>query len=118
MDINSLILYKFRCSICKHTYLGKTKRHFSVNEYEHLRLSIRTDKTLKFNVSNASAIRKHLHSCEHTSFQLIGNASNDILRIKESYLISTYEPPLNTTKRSIPLFLFNAQFEILQWSGH
>ena len=83
-----------------------------MRKYEHLGLSIRTDKSLNFNVSNASDIRKHLHSCEHTSslvdFQIIGNVSNDFfLRIKESLLISKHKPPLNATKRSIPLFIFN-----------
>jgi hypothetical protein len=112
MDINSLILYNFTCSICKDTYLGKTKRHFLVREYEHLGLSVATNKSLKFNSSNASDIRKHLHTCGHTSsledFKIVGNASNDYhLRIKESLLISKYKPPLNITKRSIPLFLFD-----------
>ena len=79
-----------------------------MREYEHLGLSVATNKNLKFNGSNASDIRKHIHTCGHTSsredLKIVGNANNDYhLRIKESLLISKYKPPLNITKSSIPL---------------
>ena len=42
--MNSKVTYKFKCNICNDVYIGETKRHFLVREYEHLGKSILTEK--------------------------------------------------------------------------
>ena len=44
--MNSKVIYKFKCNICNDVYIGETKRHFLVREYEHLGKSILTEKNL------------------------------------------------------------------------
>ena len=46
--INSKVLYKFKSDTCNSVYIGKTKRHLFVREYEHLGLSVLTEKVLKY----------------------------------------------------------------------
>ena len=111
-DIQSLVVYKFTCSTCNCTYVGKTKRHFLVRAYEHLLLSYKTGKKYTFRENTASTVAKHLQHCNHTAsiedFQIISKARNDfLLRIKESLLILKENPGLNTSADSIPLYLFN-----------
>ena len=38
--INSKVLYKFKCDTCNSVYIGKTKRHQLVRQYEHLGLLV------------------------------------------------------------------------------
>ena len=112
-DLQSLVLYKYKCSICNDAcYVGKTKRHYKVRLYEHLGLSIPTDKSLKYTKKNATAVRQHIEDCQHAShmydFSIIGSATNDYhLKIKESLVISKLKPSLNTQGDSIPLVLFD-----------
>ena len=105
--MNSKVIYKFKCNI----YIGDTKRHFLVHEYEHLRKSILTEKTLKYTEKNATAIRNHCHNHGHAAdtscFSLVGNAANKYhLKLKESLLILKMKPSLNIAKDSMPLHLF------------
>ena len=44
--IKSKVLYKNKCDICNNVYIGKTKRHLIVRQYQHLGKSIATDKPL------------------------------------------------------------------------
>ena len=89
--MNSKVIYKFKCNICNDVYIGETKRHFLVREYEHLRISILTEKNLKHTERDATAIRNHCHSHCHTAdkacFPSVGNAANKYrLKLKESFL--------------------------------
>ena len=52
--INSNVLYKFKCNICNSGYIGKTKRHLLVRQYEHLGLSVLTNKALKYTEKDAN----------------------------------------------------------------
>ena len=112
-ELQSLIIYKYKCSICNDAcYVGKTKRHYKVRAYEHLGLSILTDKPYKYTKENATSVRKHIADSQHAShlheFSIIGSANNDYhLRIKESLLISKLKPSLNTQGDSIELVLFD-----------
>ena len=54
--MNSNMIYKFKCSICNGVYIGKTKRHFLVREYEHLGKSILTETNLKYTESIVTTI--------------------------------------------------------------
>ena len=110
-NLNSLVLYKYTCGICRDTYVGETKRHFIVRTYEHLGISVLTNNDYSYNDNTATAIRKHIHNCNHVSsvddFQIIGTARNNYhLRIKESIAIVMLKPSLNNAKESVPLHLF------------
>ena len=109
--MNSKVIYKFKCNICNYVYIGETKRHFLVCEYEHLGKSILTEKNLKYTEKDATAIRKHCHNHDHTAagscFSLVGNATNKYhLKLKESLPILKMKPSLNVAKESMPLHIF------------
>ena len=44
--MNSKVIQKFKCNICNDVYIGETKSHFLVREYEHLGKSIFTKKNI------------------------------------------------------------------------
>ena len=67
--MNSRVIYRFKCNICNDVYIGETKRHFLVGEYEHLGKSILTEENLKYNEKDATGIRKHCHNHVHTHQQ-------------------------------------------------
>ena len=48
-NLKSLVLYKFKCSDCNITYIGKTLRHFQIRFSEHLGISKVTNLPLKYN---------------------------------------------------------------------
>ena len=115
-SINSNVIYKFTCSICKDAYIGETKRHLLVRQYEHLGKSISTEKPLKYNEKDATAVRKHCNNHKHEAdincFSILGSASNNFhLKLKESLLIMKFKPSLNLAKESLPLYLFNNDSE-------
>ena len=112
-SLNSKVIYKFTCNICNDIYIGETKRHLLVRQYEHLGKSIFTNKPLRYSDKDATSIRKHSHHSNHptelSDFTIIGNASNNFhLKLKESLLIMKLKPSLNTAKDSIPLHLFDS----------
>ena len=110
-NLKSLVLYKFTCSDCNVTYIGKTSRHFQVRFSEHLGISKVTNLPLKYSQKTSTAVRDHTHfsnhNCNADSFQIIGSAKNDYhLKIKESLNILKENPKLNRTVKSFPLYLF------------
>ena len=97
------MLYKYKCDICNNVYIGKTKRHLIVRQYEHLGKSIATDKPLRYSDKDATTVRKHFHSLYHLAsidnFSLLGNAmNNNHLPLKKSLSISKFKPSLNAAK--------------------
>ena len=89
--LNSMLLYKFTCNTCNSVYIGKTKRHYLVRQFEHLGLSVFTNKALKYSDKDATAIRKHCHHQNHVNctndFKIVGNSVNNyFLQLKESLL--------------------------------
>ena len=110
--------YKYKCDICNNVYIGKTKHHLIVRQYEHLGKSIATDKPVRYSDKDATSIRKHCHSVDHLAsidnFSILGNALNNYhLSLKESLLILKLKPSSNVAKVSIPLYLFDNDFEKL-----
>ena len=78
---------------------------FLVCQYKDLSRSILTEKPLKYNKKDATAVRKHCHQQNHPAnsfcFSLIGNVTNNYhLRLKESLVILKFKP-LNIAKESI-----------------
>ena len=113
--LSSMLLYKFRCNTCNSVYIGKTKRHYLVRQFEHLGLSVFTNKSLRYGDKDATAIRKHCHHQNHANctdnFKIMGNSvSNYFLQLKESLLILELKPSLNVAKESMPLYLFDNDF--------
>ena len=50
--MNSNVIYKYKCNICNDVYIGET---------EHLGRSILTEKPLKYNEKDATAVRENCH---------------------------------------------------------
>ena len=83
---------------------------FQIRFSEHLGISKVTNKPLKYSTKTSTAIRDHLHTCNHQntpeSFKIIGSATNDYhLKIKENLNITRENPQLNKTIKSFPLHL-------------
>ena len=110
-NLKSLVLYEFTCRDCNVSYIGKTSRHYQVRFSEHLGISKVTNLPLKYSKKTSTAVRDHTYTCNHNStidcFKIIGSAKNDYhLKIKESLNILRYNPELNKTVKSFPLYLF------------
>ena len=111
-ELKSFILYKFTCGTCNGTYLGETERHFIVRSYEHLGLSLFTEKEFSYNEKAATAVRKHCcvnkHYSSFNDFKIVGQAGNKFyLKLKECLLIFKQKPTMNVAKESLPLKLFD-----------
>ena len=88
----------------------KTKRHFKVRMCEQLGISALTGKRVKGD--DDSAIKEHLLFCNPTpdfeDFSILATNSSDFkATLMESLLISRGHPPLNKSKQSLPLELFD-----------
>ena len=59
--LNSMLLYKFACNTCNSVYIGKTKRHYLVRQFEHSGLSVFNNKALRYSDKDATAMHKHCH---------------------------------------------------------
>ena len=110
--INSKVLYKFKCNTCNSVYIGKTKRHLLVRQYEQLGLSVFMEKALKYTEKDATAIRKHCHQNEHRcsvdNLEIVRTAVNDFhLKLKKSLLVLKMKPCLNIAQESMSLYLFD-----------
>lgn len=105
------VVYKYTCSRCKSTYIGKTKRHTHHRFCEHAGISPLTGKQVKKTLKNATTVRDHMLTCDTVvskdNFEIIGRDTvNFYLRIKESLFIQRDGPNLNIQGKSIPLVLF------------
>ena len=110
--IRSHVVYRFKCSSCNATYIGKTKRHHEVRMSEHLGISYKTGKPSKYNEKTATAIRDHIkdtaHENDHTNFEILSFGKNNLeCLIKEKILIQKFAPPLiNKQMKFFNLSLF------------
>ena len=109
--LRSGIVYKYQCSSCNATYYSKAKRHYKVRMYEQLRISALTGESIKGD--DDSAIKENLSFYNHTSdfedFSILATNSNDFkVTLMESLLINRDHPPLNKSRESLPLELFDS----------
>ena len=111
--VRSHILYRYTCDGCNAIYIGKTRRHYGVRVFEHLGILLTTGNKFTYNPQNPnnSAILNHINctSCTGKSenFKIIGSAKTDfLLSIKETLLIHKNKPKLNTSEKSVPIYLF------------
>ena len=110
--IRSLLVYKFTCSSCNATYIGKSKRHHIIRMCEHLGISWRTGKPLKYNPNQSTAIRDHIkdsgHQNKFDNFETLSFGKNNFeCLLKEKILIQKFAPPLiNKQMKNFNLSLF------------
>ena len=110
--LNSML---FTCNTCNTVYIGKTKRHYLVCQFEHLVLSVFPNKALPYSDKDATAIHKHCRHQNHINctdnFKIMGNSLNNyFLQLKESLLILKLKSSLNVAKESMLLYLFDNDF--------
>ena len=99
--MKSLLVYKFTCTTCSCSYIGKTCRHFKTRIEEHVQ------KDNKFHIF------KHLHSSEtcfdsynFLSLKIIDKANSKFyLKIKEALHVNWRKPNLNAQKNHLALTL-------------
>ena len=107
----SHVLYKYTCSRCNSTYIGKTKRFWEKRLEEHLSISALSGKPMK--CFKMWPPKEHDVKCSSSisreNFHIIGGGDqNDfVLRVKESLMIYQHNPNLNIQSESTKLFLFN-----------
>lgn len=97
-ELASNVVYRYKCSSCDATYIGKTSRHFGVRTGEHLGISIRTNKSIK--PDKNSAIQQHFLDSGHVlhldNFKIIDRAQTSYTcMIKEALQIVQCKPSLN-----------------------
>ena len=107
-SLQSHLVYKIQCAECNLCYIGLLERHFKVRSYDHLGMSISTNKPIKgVQTSMKTHWRENNHHITMDSIKVIARAENSFhLRIKESLLIKRDRPVLNNNIYSTPLYLF------------
>ena len=108
-ELQSSIIYKYKCHDCNAMYLGKSKRQFRVRIFEHLGRSIRTNRPLSN--PSFSAIRKHSEESDHRieidSFSVLTSRASDMeLGVIESLYTLRDRPSLCNNERSVELLCF------------
>ena len=114
--IRSLVIYKFKCSGCNATYIGKTKRYHEIRMCEHLGISWRTGVPTKYNEKTTTAIRDHIretgHENSYENFEILNFGTNNFAcLVKENILIDKFAPTLiNKQVNNFKLSLFQASY--------
>ena len=108
VDLKSHLVYKIKCNKCNLVYYGLCERHSKVRFYDHLGVSIYTERPI---IGTETAMKKHCreenHAISHESFTTLTRDENPFyLKIKESLLIKRDKPKLNNNIYSTPLYLF------------
>ena len=107
-DLQSHLIYKIQCAECNLCYYGLAERHYKVRAYDHLGLSIYTNKPI---IGVPTAMKTHWRKSKHhitmDSISVLTREEKSFhLRIKESLLIKRDKPILNNNLYSTPLYLF------------
>ena len=108
-ELQSSVVYKYSCSCCNATYIGKTKRQLRVRAFQHFGKSIRTNRPLSKQAF--SAIREHSHQHDHPmsmdSFSILVSRSSDMeLTTVETLYTIKEKPSLCSHERSAELLCF------------
>ena len=108
-DIESHIIYHFKCPCGNAGYVGETRMHHIVRSSQHLGISEFTGRPTTAGVQ--TAITKHIksNSCNSSlnNFKILGREVDYHRRhIKESLFIKYYDYDLNKQQTSTQLFLF------------
>ena len=108
-DLDSHIIYQFKCPSCNAGYIGETRVYHKVRNSQHLGISQYTGKPLSGNLptSVTTHIREKKCVCSLNDFKIIGRESDYFKRkIKESLFIKLHDYKLNGQKTSTDIFLF------------
>ena len=107
------IIYKYTCANCNVSYIGCTIRYWEKRLEEHTHISALTGKPLSG--CQVFAPLQHVKTARcnpsgprvsRDEFEIIGHEKNRyLLQVKESVLIKRYNPELNGTIASVPLYL-------------
>ena len=108
-DLDSHIIYHFKCPSCNAGYIGETSVHHLVRNSQHLGISEFTGKPTTAGVP--TAVTKHILSkkcaCSLNDFKIIGRETDYHRRkIKESLFIKLHDYDLNKQQSSTELLLF------------
>ena len=112
-SLKSGVLYRYTCAKCTLSYIGYTARYWEKRLEEHTHISARTGKPLcgMQLFAPMQHTRKSEGRCGHVSrddFEFIGGGGGRyLLQIKESTLIQKWNPELNGSVTSVPLYLFS-----------
>ena len=104
--LRSSIIYKYDCEDCESSYIGSTKRQFSVRMAEHRGRSVRTGKPIS-SAQNSSIFNHAVnnnHPAKDDNFKIINNSHNHFdLRMIEAMEIKR---PKTTLYENLPVVLF------------
>jgi len=108
-NLESHVIYHFKCPGCNAGYIGETRVHFKVRCSQHLGISEFTGKPIKSGVP--TSVTKHIKDkkckCTLNDIKVIGHEEDYHKRlIKESLFIKLYDYDLNGQKTSTDLLLF------------
>ena len=108
-DLNSHVIYHFKCPSCNAGYIGETRAHFKTRSSQHLGISEFSGKP----ISNGAptTVTKHIKSnkcaCSLSDFKVLCREDDYWKRlIKESLFIKKFDYELNRQQTSTELFLF------------
>ena len=107
-DVQSRVIYEYKCSSCNARYIGSTCRAFKTRRLEHLGRSIHTGRPITN--PSFSNIREHAeqenHPLSHSNFKIIRSMPDKTsLLIAESLHIKFNNPSLNNHATSFPLII-------------
>ena len=107
-DVQSRVIYEYKCSSCNARYIGSTCRAFKTRRLEHLGRSIHTGRPITN--PSFSNIREHgeqeNHPLSHSNFKIIRSMPDKTsLLIAESLHIKFNNPSLNNHATSFPLII-------------
>ena len=109
LGLRSRVVYKFKCQCCDALYFGETIRHLHTRISEHMGISACTGKPLsKPSFSNILSYHQSSgHPIDPDDFSILTSCSSTFeLLLRESLLISKFQPSLNANLRSVPLTLY------------
>ena len=105
LNVRSNIVYKYSCSYCNATYVGKSTRNFHMHISEHKGISQRTNRP--YAKTPNSNIYKHFlktnQAIDSNNFCVIFSANDTSIKVAKSILIHKLSPSLNGTMYSTTL---------------
>ena len=108
VDLQSNIIYKYRCDTCNGIYIGSSIKQSKIRFTQHLGISFRTNRHLGKPMQSTPRIHSesHNHPMSFNAFSIIDTAPNILsLRILEPMYLAKLKPSFNKEKSAEPLFI-------------
>ena len=94
--LNSHVVYKFTCACCNASYVGETKRHYTVRVNEHLHKKSEPSSVFK----HLEADKKCRDACDISCFEVIDRDNSTYrLKVKEAIHNEWLKPSINKQKK-------------------